>query len=99
MYVALNYFSIHIENGKNFNILNKLKSEPFTNIFYDKYDNLLACRSFKYYPFKEDKMNENIEHNQIYVKNTIYFETLKDLTLKNLGEIFSEWGDVLVYFL
>lgn len=96
VFVALNYFSIFIENGKNLNILNKLKSEPFLNHFYDKYANLLACRSFKYYPFKQDKMNENIEHNQIYMKNTIYFQTLHDLSLENLGKIFSEWGDVLV---
>lgn len=95
-YVALNYFALYFEKGKDLNLLSSLKSQPLNDHFYDKYANFLSCSTLKYYSLRQENIKENLEHVHYFVNNTLYFEIYEALTLEDLGKIFSEWGNVIV---
>ncbi len=87
-----------VDKGKDKNIIDSIKKKPFTFEFCDKFINLLACKTYKHFSLRLENLQENLEHNEYFLTNTLYFELEKPfaLNLEDLAKIFVEWGDINV---
>ena len=87
---------MYLDNAKDIGKIPVLKSKPFKTEFCNTFLNQINCKTLKCYNFNIDKIKENLENNEYFMTNTLYFEIKKAFTLQELGHIFGEWGDVNV---
>ena len=98
VFIAVEYFQMFVEKGKDKNVIESIKSKPFTCEFSNKSINLIACHTYKQYSLRLENVQENLENNEYFLTNTLYFELDKPfaINLEDLARIFVEWGDINV---
>ena len=99
-FIAMNYFQIFLEKGKDKLCIELIKTEPFQEKYPLKFVNLLWCKTLSMYSLRTENSDTNFDHVEYFLNtNTFYFSSSNSFSLEEVGQIFGKFGDVNVIIL